>query len=382
MQSSQVRDIVEILFANFLEEYDWGCFASVQVATVSLTAVEHMTYFSFNNQVEVSFGGSVYFQDGSIDVPSQDALTELLVQGLHQDGLLLPALQAEFPQLSGTTLEALQDPTEAQSMAPTPVVTDSINRVQGGINGDGDNGGHDVGAVAGSFVGGVGIALLLGVSFLLASRRKRVVLLEEEDLQELELGLEKEDVKESTHQDLTLADTLDDAEEDASPQNQPKPVTTSTNNNYTQQVTLAEESAPRSPEPCSREELPANCRLGQMLAAAASLLQQHVHVPPEKMPDDDDDHIAFDMESVSDLSSCSAVIQHHFIPVEPMASFEHQRRNMVLKKDMMMNKEDIPFWKRPRHSTDNFKKCALKPTDHSAATLAIATTSRPPHPAL
>jgi hypothetical protein len=380
MQSSQVRDIVEILFANFLEEYDWGCFASVQVATVSLTAFERMDYFSSNNQVEVSFGGLVYFQDGSIDVPSQDALTELLVQGLYQDGSLLPALQAEFPQLSGTTLETLQDPTEAQSMAPTPVVTDSINRVQGGINGGGDNGGQHVGAVAGSFVGGVGIALLLGVSFLLVSRRKRVVLLEEEDLQELELGLEKEDVKESTHQDRSIADTLDDAEEDSSPQNQPKPVTTSTNNNYPQQVILAEESAPMSPEPCSREEPPILSRLGLMLAAAASLLQQHVHVPPERVLDDDDG-MAFDMESVSDLStSCSAVIQPHFIPVEPMESFEHQRRNIVLKKDMMMNKEDIPYWKRPRHPTDNVNNCALKPTDHSAATLAIATTSRPPHP--
>jgi hypothetical protein len=173
MQASQVRDIVEILLAEFLEEYDWGFFASIQIASVSLTAVEHVDYSFNSKQVEVSFGGVVYFQGASVDnVPSQDALTKLIVEGLHQDGLLLPALQAEFPLLSRTTLDALRrDPTKAPitTMAPTVAVADSIDKVQRSINGGGDGGGQNVGAVAGSVVSGFGI-FVLGILFRLSTK--------------------------------------------------------------------------------------------------------------------------------------------------------------------------------------------------------------------
>jgi hypothetical protein len=51
-----------------------------------------------------------------------------------------------------------------------------------------------------------------------------------------------------------------------------------------------------------------------------------------------------------------------------------------LKKDMMMNREDISYWnQRPplKNTTDKVAdNCVLTPTDHSAATLAIAHSAK------
>ena len=396
VQASKVRDIVEVLVVDFLEQYEWGgSFTSnIQVATVSLTAVDQMDYVAFTKQVAVSFGGLVYFEKGSIGVPSRDALTELIVQGLT--GLLLPALQVEFPLLSGTTLGVLDvveddDDEVPPTMAPTPGAT-SINGVQSGINGGGDKGGQRVGAVAGSVVGGFGI-VLLGVMFLLVTRRrKRAVssLDGDHDLhleQQHSLDLEKEGggTLDSIQQarSPSLDDTMDDyAEEDALPPKQPTtPVTTTTSTN--KKDAAAESFPPRDEQP------PPPSLFGQMFAAAAWFPQRMMMPPttqvtPEKMTDDyDDSDVAsdFDMESFSDFSS-SVAIQPHIVPVESMESFEHSRRNMILKKDMMMSREDIPYGKRPQNTrgkskNNNDSNCALSPTDHSAATLAIATTTSP-----
>lgn len=386
-QASQVRDVVELLLLDFLEAYEWDVSftSNIEVATVSLTAVDHVEYVPLNNQVAVSFGGLVYFKYGSIGVPSPDTLTQLIVEGFNQqDGSLLPALQAIFPNLSDTTLGFLNiededDLTdEAPTVAPTPTPDVTIKTgVQSGLNGDGENGEQNIGAVAGSIAGGFAI-VLLGVMFLFVSRRKRVVssLDEEHDLQlEPHLDLEKEGgVHASIQPARSLDNTLDDdAEQAPSSRKQEKHVTTSSN-----------KSAPVSFPPREEPPPPPPSRFSQMFAAAASFPRRMLMAPsaqtqPKRMPDDHDDDMAsdFDMESFSDFSS-SVVIQPQIMPVESMESFEHQRRHMVLKKDMMMSREDIPDWKRPQNTTDNFNydnNCALKPTDHSAATLAIATTT-------
>jgi hypothetical protein len=408
MHASQVRNIVEILLVDFLEEQNWDDFyySSIHVATASLTKVDHVDYIPSKNQVEVSFGGLVYFEDGSIGVPSEDALTKFIVDGLNQDGLLLQALQEEFPQLSSTTLGILEDPaTEAPSMAPTlGGSTDLISDgVQAGIN---VGGRRYVSAVVGSIAGGF-ILISFGALFLLLSRRKRGAI-EDEDHLRLELDLEKEGVQGNIQQSRWLDDTLDDAP-------QPTPLTTSTNNSnknntHVRQVSQAEDSAPESPKSFSREEPPpSTSRLGQIFAAAASLPQRMLladsaPVQPEKMPDEDDDmasdfrrsapkspksfsreepppstsrlgqmfaavaslpqrmllapsaHVQpvkvpdddddddddtdseFEMTSFSTDFSSSVVFQPHIMPME---SFEHQRPNMTLKKDMMMSRADI-----------------------------------------
>jgi hypothetical protein len=105
------------------------------------------------------------------------------------------------------------------------------------------------------------------------------------------------------------------------------------------------------------------------------------------MPSDEDDYDmddSFEMESAFSDFSSNVAIQPHIIPIKSMESFEqeHQQRrqHMVLKKDMMMSRQDIiPFWKRTQNPNDDklHSNCALKPTDHSAATLAIITPPRP-----
>lgn len=397
-----VRDHIEDLLGGYLTtEHDWpngtnvtyvGMFGNLGVRFQKASA-------------RVTMDPVVYFTDSSSDLPGKDDMDSLLQQALPPE-VLLEALRPDFPNL---TMVALLDdwtdpptttPTSMPTTAPTtglttpPSVSPAIivltpptpttspsaseNQVFPGVvkepprlpeSSDSRN-------LTFGIMGG-GIAFIVAVALLsMRWKRSRITLRSGS----LGGGDSSKDPTEEWEEEIYPHTPSRYPSRTGSKPNKPSPTKT-----VRLEDDEEDEEQASTPSSSSKANLLSPSYGNWFPASWMPQSNSNSNSNSQQMRDVDD--ILSDLEFQTDASGDfddTVSIQPKIIAVQPVESFEVARASgRILKKDMLDNSHTTPnpYWKIFAHDGDKTAPNVLKPTDVSAATLAVQPrTSSSPSP--
>ena len=429
-EASTSRDVVEQVVQSFLRTYpSWP--EGTSISSVGLVGVKENEYSNEFRSIQLTLGGLIYFTDTSLNIPDEDSIVRTVTKGLMDQDRLLSEIRTTFPFLqsieviSASAMEeaaALLTPTASPSTGTgsdgvyddiaNDGVSDSRDAIAAASRGDlqtlDSSSSPNIGTLVGSVAGGIGFLIMFTAISIIATRRRRQRYRQTSSApaprrmsmsgssaggsELIGISIIKD---ESLHGDRQYSSSY---VEDDNTFNGSQ--TDSESAEYTKRLDV-EYDSPKEYIQDNQEMDPPVLGIEKLFAAATNLpsrMLAHDGCGAGDVGDDSStepfsellelhdpgDELRYHECSFDSGSSATGgtSVDLHLLPLprqQTMESFEHQKRNYNLKKDMMISPLEANYNHPHPQNVHNYRDepfSALTPTDISATTLAQSQAAK------